>query len=193
MAKVEIDQNEYAELQRVASVAKTIGAHPKAREMLQQAVALAAPDQAGPEIRIRQEVTERIGGLEKTIGDFITSQTTEREERKADEARKSLENRWAESRGKARSSGYTEEGLTELESFMEKNGVADHELAIPAFERLHPPPEPVVSGGSRWNFFDQAGEGVAGGMLKQLMDSHGDDENALGGLVGVALKDVRGR
>ncbi len=193
MPRIEIDENEYAELTRVAKVAQSIGAHPKAREMLQQAVALAVPDQAGPEIRIRQELTERIGGIEKTIGDFITSQKTEREEQRADEARRALENRWTESRGKARSAGYTEEGLTELESFMEKNGVADHELAIPAFERLHPPPEPVVSGGSRWNFFDQNDQGAAGGLLKQLMDSQGQDENAIGGLINVALKDVRGR
>ena len=191
MAKVEIDENEYAELQRVANVAKLIGGNPQARELLQNAVAIAAPDQAGPEIRIRKEVTERVGGIEKKLDDWMAAQATAAEERKAEEARLALENRWAESRGKARAAGYTEEGLNELEAFMEKNGVADHELAIPAFERLHPPPEPVVSGGSRWNFFDQAtpnGDAV----LKNFMDT-GNDEAFLAAMVPQALKDVRGR
>lgn len=190
MARVEVDETEYAELQRVANVAKLIGGNPKAREMLQEAVAIAAPEQVGPEIRIRHEVNERFGNLEKTIVDFITSQKTEREEQKADEARRALENRWTTSRGKAREAGYTEEGLTELEAFMEKNGVADHELAIPAFERLHPPPEPVVSGGSRWNFFDQQA-GANDEALKALMS--GNDEGFLSVAVPAALKDVRGR
>ncbi len=192
MAKIEIDETEYAELSRVANVAKLIGGNPQAREMLQQAVALAAPDHAGPEIRIRQEVAERLGGIEKTIGDFISAQQTEKAERRADDERRALENRWTASRGRARQAGYTEEGLQQLEDFMEKNGVADHELAIPAFERLHPPPEPVMSGGSRWNFFDQTEADGGDAILKSFMDTD-NDEAFLGAMVPRALKDVRGR
>ena len=190
MATREIDELEYAELKRVEQVAKLIGGNQKAREMLQQAVALAAPDQAGPEIRIRQEVTEKVSGIEKKLDDWMAEQAKDREERQAAEARRDLENRWSASRAKARDAGYTEEGLTELESFMEKNGVADHELAIPAFERLHPPPEPVVSGGSRWNFFDQAANANDEAM-KALMS--GNDEQFLGTQIPLALKEVRGR
>lgn len=193
MATREIDELEYAELRRVADVAKIIGGNPKAREMLQQAVAIAAPDQAGPEIRIRQEMTEKLSGIEKMLADDREERRKEKEDRDAAAQRHDLETRWASSRAKARDAGYTDEGLQQLEEFMEKNGVADHELAIPAFERLHPPPEPVVSGGSRWNFFDQNEQDPSAGLLKGLMDSQGQDENALGGLVGVALKDVRGR
>ncbi len=159
--------------------------------MLQQAVALAAPDQAGPEIRIRAEMTEKLSGIEKMLADDRAERAAEKAEREAAEARSKLEGRWVESRTKARDAGYTEEGLQQLEEFMEKNGVADHSLAIPAFERLHPPPEPVVSGGSRWNFFDQAtpnGDAV----LKNFMDS-GNDEAFLAATLPQALKDVRGR
>lgn len=190
MARIEIDETEYAELQRVANVAKLIGGHEQARVMLQQAVALAAPDQAGPEIRIRKETSERIGGIEKKLDDWMAAQATDREEQKAAETRRALEGRWAESRGKARAAGYTDEGMTELEAFMEKNGVADHELAIPAFERLHPPPEPVVSGGSRWDFFGAPTEG-GDVSLDALMK--GNDEAFLSQAIPAALKDVRGR
>jgi hypothetical protein len=193
MAVREIDELEYAELKRVEQVAKLIGGNPKAREMLQQAVALAAPEQAGPEIRIRQEVTEKLSGIEKMLADDRAERAKEKEERDASDQRHALETRWSQSRAKARDAGYTDEGLTELEAFMEKNGVADHELAIPAFERLHPPPEPVVSGGSRWNFFDQ--QAVNGdAVLKSFMDSGGqNDEAFLGAMIPAALKEVRGR
>ena len=99
MAKIEVDENEYAELTRVANVAKLIGGNPQAREMLQNAVAIVAPDQAGPEIRIRKEVTEKVSGIEKKLDDWMAAQATEREERQAEDARRALENRWSESRG----------------------------------------------------------------------------------------------
>lgn len=188
MAKIEIDENEYADLKRVAEVAKVIGANPKAREMLQQAVALAAPEQAGPEIRIRQEVTERIGGLEKTLTDFISEQKKDREEREAASKQRELEERWLQSRSKAREAGYTAEGLEKLEEFMEKNGVADHSLAIPAFEKLNPPPEPVMTGSSGWNFFDQAKDNLS---IEALMK--GDTDAFLAQAIPDALKDARGR
>ena len=48
-------------------------------------------------------------------------------------------------RAVARQEGYTDEGLRDLEQFMQDNGIADHALAMPAFERANPPPEPVMT------------------------------------------------
>lgn len=189
MAKVEIDENEYAELKRVYGVAEVIGKNPKARALLQEAVAEAAPEQVGPEHRIRQEVNERLTGFEKKFDEFLTSQKTAKEESEAQAAQRALEGRWSASRRKAVDAGYTDEGLKELEDFMEHNGVADHELAMPAFERLHPPAEPVMTGSSRWNFFDRPQEG-ADPALDALMK--GDDEGFLGRMIPAALKDARG-
>lgn len=188
---IEIDENEYAELRRVREIAALIEKDPKARVKLQEAVQIVAPDQVGPEIRIRNEVAERIGGLEKTIGDFIESQTKDRDERRAARERDALERRWAESRAKAQSAGYTEDGLKELEDYMEKNGIADHEIAIPAFERLHPPPEPVASGNSRWDFFGPPPEGGQEAGLDALMNQNYDAFEALA--IPAALRDVRSR
>jgi hypothetical protein len=192
MAKIEIDENEYAELKRVADVAQMIGKNPEARQRLQEAVAIAAPDQAGPEIRIRKEVTERIGGIESKLDEFLAAQKQEREERAADAAKARLENQWSETRRKARDAGYTDEGLEKLEAFMEENGIANHELAIPAFEKLNPPPEPVVTGGSRWNFFEPPADGSDAAM-KALMESGGNDESALTALINSGIGHARGR
>ena len=190
MPKVEIEESELANLKRVNDVAALIGKNPKARALLQEAVALAAPDEVGPEHRIRTEVSEQVSGLSKKLDDFLAAQVSERDERKADEAKRDIEQRWVSSRRKALDSGYTEEGMKGLEDFMEKNGIADHMLAIPAFERLNPPPEPIVTGGSRWNFFDVRDGAENEAALKDLLS--GNDEGFLARAIPAALKEVRG-
>ncbi len=188
MSKIEIDETELANLKRVNDVAALIGKNPKARALLQEAVALAAPDEAGPEHRIREEVSARVGGIEKKIDEFLDAQKTDREEQKAAEATRELERRWSDGRRQARDAGYTDEGLKSLEDFMEQNGVADHKLAIPAFERLNPPPEPVVTGGRGWNFLDRAAEAETDASMKALLQ--GDDEGFLARAVPAALKEA---
>lgn len=191
MAKIEIDENEYAEMKRVADVARLIGQNPTAREKLQEAVALAAPDQAGPEIRIRKEVNDRVGGIEQKLDAWLAAQNTEKEERATERARRTMENQWTGGRKLARDSGYTEDGLKALEDFMEKEGVASHKIAMAAYERENPPPEPVSTGGSRWDFFGAPSGDAADINLDALMK--GNDEAFLQQAIPAALKDVRGR
>jgi hypothetical protein len=199
MAKVqvELDENELAllpEMRRIHAVATKIGQHPKGREMLQQAVLLADPDSAGPEARIRAEVIERESAITKKLDEFLEKQAKKEEEAEAKEARGSLERRWLDGRSKATTAGYSGESLTNLEKFMEERGIADHEVAISHFERLNPPPPPSITGGSRWNFFDQVTANDDLG-LKAFLDNPGApgaDEAFLARAVPAALKDVRG-
>ncbi len=190
MAKIEVDELEYAELKQVADVAKLIGNNPKARPLLQQAVAIAAPERVGPEHRIREEVNEKLSGIEKTLQDFLDANKKEKEEREAEVAKRQLEERWLSGRKKARDAGYTDEGLDKLETYMEKHGVADHEIAIPAFERENPPPEPVATGSSRWNFFDMRDQ-QGQPDLKALLE--GNDEQFLGSAIQSVLNETRGK
>lgn len=189
MATVQIDETELANLKRINDVAAQIGNNPKARALLQEAVALAVPEQAGPETHLRKEFSEGLSEIKKELAADREARQKEREEREAAEATRALERRFTESRAKARAAGYTDEGLKSLEDFMEKNGVADHELAIPAFERLNPPAEPVATGGSAWNFFDTPKDDVS--MKSLLENPFGDD--FLNQAIPAALKDVRGR
>lgn len=192
MAMREIDENEYAELRRVADVASVIGKNEKARLMLQEAVAIAAPDQAGPEIRIRKEVSERTSGMEAKLDAFLEEQRKERETAAAESARQKMEGQWLAGRRKIREAGYTDEGVAKLEEWMEKRNVADHEIAVAAYERENPPPEPVVTGGSRWNFFDSVGGNSGDAALDQFMKT-GNDDQFLSTMIPEALKEARGR
>jgi hypothetical protein len=189
MAKVEIEESELQNLQRVANVATVIGKHPKARALLQEAVSLAAPEEAGPEVRLRNEFTEALNGFGEKLNAFIEGQTKKEEETAAERSKRSLERQWSAGRSKAREANYTDEGIEKLEAWMVQKGVADHEIAMAAFERENPPPAPVATGGASWNFFDQRDNPESG--LDLLLK--GDDEAFLQRQINTALKDVRGQ
>ena len=189
MANVEIDETELAALRRYAQVADKMAKHPEARKLVQQAALLADPDSVGPEPRIRAEIDERLGAFEKTMRE--DREAREKRDRDAEEkqATRALEQRWLSGRSKAREAGYTDEGLEKLEKWMEDHSVADHGIAIPAFERENPPPEPIITGGQKWNFFEPNTSGDV--SLKPLFE--GNEDAFLGPAIQSALSDVRNR
>ena len=189
MPRIEIDETEYADLKRVAEAARAIGAHPKGRELMQEAVALVMPDQAGPEIRIRHEVTEKLTGIEKTIADFIAAQAKDKEDRVAEETKRQFEGEWTRGRQKLRDAGYNDEGVGKVEELMVKRNIADHEAAMALFERENPPQEAVSTGSAHWNFFDRATTEAPD--FKALLG--GDDEGFLATAIPSALNQARGR
>lgn len=188
MANVEIDESELANLRRVAQAAEVVSKHPKARAMMQEAVALAAPDMVGPETRLRSEFSEGLASLKDELRADREAREKHESDREEKESLSRLEGRWAKGRALARESGYDGEGLDALENWMQKEGVADHRIAIPAFERENPPPEPLMTGGTRWNFFDQPKDDIS---LKPLFE--GNDDAFLGPAIAAALKEARGR
>ena len=190
MAKVEIDENDLAEYQRVYNTAVAIGKHEKARHLLQEAVALANPDAVGPEHRIRTELAEFKSEIGKQLSDFLEAQKKGADDKEAADSKARFESQWLAGRKIARDAGYTDEGLDKLEAFMEANGVGSHKVAIPAFERENPPPDPVTpTGGKAWNFFDRSAiDGDA--ALKALMA--GDEDTFLNMTLPAALKEGRG-
>jgi hypothetical protein len=188
MPPVEIDETELANFRNIQQVLAQIERNPQARALAQQAVSIAAPERAGPEIKLRADFGQAIGEIKEMISGFAENQKKEKEEADAAKSREALERRWVSGRTKARDAGYnTKEGLDALESFMEEKGIADHEVAIPAFERLHPPPEPVMTGGNGWNFF--APETKEAPDLKPLFD--GNEDAFLGPAIANAINEVR--
>lgn len=190
MPTIEVDEATLAswpEMQHVWKVATRIAAEPKARELMQEAVLVAAPDMAGPEARIRKETIERESKLEGKLDAFLAAQAEEARKREADAARKSLENQWLEGRGQARKAGYVGESLENLEKFMEEKSIADHGVAISHFERLNPPPPPSLSSSTRWNFFDVPKDQPELGKLFEQ-----DYDGFLDQAIPAALASVRG-
>ena len=189
MANVEIDETELANLRGIQQVLGKVENHPEARALAQKAIALAAPERAGPEVKIRSEFDERFAKLTETVTGFIEDTKKEREENQSAAARRALEQKWMDGRSKARAAGYTtDEGLNALEKFMEDRGVADHEVAMAAFEKINPPAQPLITGGNRWDFFAPAEQAPD---LKPLFEGREDD--FLGPQIQRALAEVRGQ
>lgn len=189
MAKIEVEESEFQNLQRVATVATAIGKDPERRRRLQELAAEAMPDEAGDLPIIRREIAT----FQQTIRDELKADREARakkeDEEAATRATRDLEQKWVSGRSRLREDGYTDEGLEKLEGWMEKHGVADHKIAAAAYERENPPPPPVETGGSSWNFFDQRDNPESG--LEMLLK--GDDEAFLRKQIDTSLKEVRGQ
>jgi hypothetical protein len=136
---------------------------------------------------LRNELNDVRGSVDE-LKQMLADQKAEREQ----EARMAKLNKtWESGRGKLRTGGYTDEGLAEVEKFMEQHGVADHEVAAAAFERMHPPAEPVKAvGGNRFDLFEPD---TRSGEDMQKLFSNPDDPMVLNGLINNTLRQVRGR
>src|SRR5215469_2837286 len=115
----EIDETELADLRRLRGLAETINKNPKARALLQQAAEIAVPDQVGPETMLRREFNESINSIREELQKDREARATEHAEREKNDNLAKLEARWARGRQAARTAGYTDEGLTKLEKWME--------------------------------------------------------------------------
>lgn len=187
----EIDETELANLRKMADIATRVSNHPEGRKLLQEAVAVAIPEEAGPEIRIRKEMDEKFNSLQKTMQEFIEAQTKQREEAAAESAKTRLANQWAEGRKWAGDAGYTKEGLEKLEEFMEREGIASHKHAAKAFDAENPAPPPPITANHGFGWKDQNSEDVNAAAVKALWD--GDEDSFLNTMIPQAIAEVRGR
>jgi hypothetical protein len=189
MAVVEIDEGELAAKNRVIGFVQKALADPKQRLRVLEIQKGLDPSFTAPELEQRAYVDERLGSIEKLIRDDQEARRTAEETRDAARAKAELEQNWLRTRQSVRAAGYTEEGIGELESFMEKNGIVDHGIALPAFEKLHPPPAPIASGDNRWGFFDA--KTTEAPDLKPLFE--GRDEDFTRAQIASTLSELRGQ
>lgn len=190
MPTIELDEAEIAalpEMRRFHAVANLIAKHPKGRELLQEAVLVAAPEHAGPEARMRAEAEAREAERDRQFNERIAQLDKEKADRETAAQQQQLQREWAAGREKAKTAGYAGDSLENLEKFMQDRHIFDHEVAISHFERLNPPPPPTVTGGSRWNWFDT--KTVESPDLKPLLEQRYDD--FLAQAIPAALRDAR--
>lgn len=187
MPKVEIEESQLAQYGVLQDFVTKGLAHTEARKLIKKAERLIYPDRAVPEEDAKAEVLSEIDKLRQEWAEDRAAREKADTERKEAEGKDTLARQWRDGQRKAREAGYTDEGLAELEKFMEARGVFDHDLAIPAFERLHPPPEPTTVGsGQSWSFFEQPKDAPD---MQALLE--GRDEEFLGKTIPSVLKEIR--
>jgi hypothetical protein len=191
MALVEIEESQLGAYQKVTEELNRLLNNPKTRRMVLQAKKTLDPDAMIPELDAAEPLRQEQSALAEKI-DQMQKRLEEAEEKRAERERLTeLSKTWESGRNKLRASGYTDEGLANVEKFMEEKGVADHEVAAAAFERLHPPVEPVRSvGGNRFDLF--SADDRSSDHMKALLGNP-DDPMALDAIINDTLRQVRGR
>ena len=191
MARVEVDEAEYEARGRVAQTIQQMMANPAARRKILEAQKIVAPDQVIPEIDAAEPLREEIKGVRDSFNDLRAEMAKDREARAEAERTASLRMQWQSGRSKLLQNGYTDEGIAAVEKFMEDKGVADHEVAAAAYERLYPAQEPVRAvGGNRFDLFDPGDR--SSDQMKALL-ANPEDNMALNSIVTDTLRQVRGR
>ncbi len=155
----EIDDNEYALLQRYRAVLDGLNGDPKAKKHLESALKV-----VNPSIRTEADMAEeyaapyrdQIQALDSKFDTFLTAQAEERrvaEERRADEVFNAQLNR-------IKGAGYTPEGIERIVNLAKERGIGDLEAAALLFDKQNPPP-PVINDAfspPSWNYEQNAVE-----------------------------------
>lgn len=188
MANVEIDENELMNYRQIAGAMQKMLAHPQTRRKILEAQKTINPNAVIPEIDAAapinaalQAVNEEVKSVRKLTEDMLASA-------EKDKTMRVLEAKWETGRSAARRAGYTAEGIEALEKFMEDNGVAEHVIAMPAFERLNPPASSVKPSGSH---FEMLQNSLATGEDDTKLLLEGNDRQFLNKRISQALSDVR--
>lgn len=191
MSQIEIDETEYKNLQGIAGLMQKMLANPKTRSKIQEAHKLINPDAVIPEIDAVKPVFDKLDAMTAELSEVKKSLAEEKATAKEEKQRAALEASWEKSRAKAIQAGYTAEGVESLEKYMVEKGVVDHEVAMPAFERLNPPQKMIDQGDGRFNAFTDLIPADDKDEVNLLLN--GNDTAFLNKRIGETLKSVRGR
>jgi hypothetical protein len=174
----EVSQDQLEAMQRTVRSVAQILKDPKRRVKLLELQKEAEPEAIIPELEIQKPVNEALQNVTKKIDDFIDAQRQDREKRDTEARLAEFTQKYEQGRAFLASHGYLPELIQKIEKFMEERGIANHEDALPAYERLYPPPAPIKSSGLS-NFLNKAKGDDTDELTKQLIASRGDDNFVL--------------
>lgn len=153
MAAVEIDETELVALRNNSSILAKAMANPKAREQVLRGLKAASPDLSIPELDAKAPMMDELESFGKTLKEMRDEMKADKDAREQEKSLSKLQAQWGEGRSKAAKLGYAGESLEALEKFMEDKGVADHEVAAAAFEKMHPVSKPIEHNSGKFDFF----------------------------------------
>ena len=190
MPKIEIDESEFQQMERVRQTLARINQNAEGKRLLQKAQKLIDPNAVTPDLdedektaKIREEYQKKLDAIETQI-------QADKEKREQDAALSAANARWEAGRQELRSRGYTPEGIEAVEKQMQDRGIADHVIMADHLERQNPPQEvlsPRAFGA--FNFAEPPMEDDT--FLKRLFDSKGNDDNAVLQAAAEAIGEVR--
>lgn len=185
----EVDEAELVALRRNSTLLDR-AMNSKAREQLLRALKVGTPDLPVPEIDAKEPVMEAIGQVNTSIAEMRKLIDDDKAAREDEKRMAKLNAQWSAGRVKAAKEGYDGDALKALEDFMQEKGIAEHEIAIPAFERMHPPSAPIISSSNKFDFFNKPNADSSDQLMKKLWS--GDSDGFLNDSINQTLKEMRG-
>lgn len=190
MPVIEVDEDEFKTLGRIRETVAKIAKDPEGKLLLQRAHKKVDPNAVTPDLDKTEQMTATTSEWEKKFNDLQTKLEADKAEREKNEKLASLNSKMESGRRALRDAGWTKEGIEGVEKLMEEKGILDHEIAAAFIEKQNPPQEimsPRAFGG--FNFVEQPKEDDQ--FLKALLDSKGDDDNAVLKAAVEAVGDIR--
>lgn len=190
MARVEVDEADLLAASHLTQTVQGILAHPQARSMLLQAQKLVKPDAVIPEIDSAAPLKSELSAIREEMAAERKARADEKAADAADREAKKFERTWNSRKASLANAGYTTEGIAKIEALAQERGIPDLEAAAALFDRLNPPPPPVM--GTSFSPLDSYNNpSQENGLMKRLMETHGKEDGPLNGLISEAIQDFR--
>ena len=193
MALVQIEEAELLQQKSVIEQLNKMLGHPEARRKVLEARKITDPTVVIPELDAAAPLNNALDAIRKELADDRKARderdAAAAEQRRLDDFNAGLERQ----RDTLRRQGWTEEGLTALQTHAQERGIPDLEVAAAHYEKLHPPAEPIAANGSGSWGFDVQNPGTEDTFLKAMVESKGDNEAALDREIKAALAETRGQ
>lgn len=191
MPKIEVDEAEFANLNRIKATVAKIASTPEAKKLLQKAHKLVDPNAQTPELDDDEKKAQLESGFQKQIEELKAKIAADDEKRTNDANLAALNAKFEAGRSALRAQRYTKEGIEAVEKFMQERGIADHEIAAAYLEKQSPPAEAMSPRAfGSFNFIEQPKDDDL--FLKSLLDSRGDDDGAVLKAASEAVGEIRG-
>ena len=191
MAMIEIEESEFKNLDRIRQTVAKIAAVPEGKKLMQKAHKLVDPNAVTPDLDEDEKKAAAQTEWQKKFEELQAKIDAKEAEREKNEKLASLNSKMESGRRALRDEGWTKEGIEGVEKLMEDKGILDHEIAAAFIQKQNPPQEvmsPRAFGG--FNFVEQPKEEDA--FLKAMLDSKGEDDNAVLRAAVDAVGDMRG-
>jgi len=187
---VEIDESQLATHQQVSRFVTAALNNPKTRRKLLEIDKTLNPDKAIPELDESNPLHDELKALREEIAADRQARKDAEEEKKAADGKAEWDRSWSRGQQKLRDLRLSDESINEIEKLMTERNIVDHEAGLALFEKLHPPPPPVMTGSSRFGWFDEVNKPDADPSVKQLVEEQ-DYDGFLGTAIDKARRDYR--
>lgn len=184
----EIDESELANFKQLTNFVQSAMSNPETRRQMQKIQKTLNPNAVVPELDAAEPVMKEVNDLRSNFEKLAEEIRAEREERTKNAKLADLRSEFDKGRAALRKQGYTDEAIEKIEKLMEDKGVADHEIAAAAFDRMNPAPAPIASSNRGFDLFSPAAR--ADDFLKPLFE--GNDAAFLDKAINETLRGTRG-